>query len=229
MKQVMKKIVTLLTILVLLPVSIATAQPSNGKHRVILDVGHGGSDAGVIIKGKYHEKDLALAIATELKKELDKAGNVNTLLSRSADQDLNFTERKNRISASRSDIVIGIHVNAAFGRDASGYELYLPDFTDETSSRVSSNEILDDMVKNRYLNDSIKMARLIQKNMETVFPRKSRGLRNAPFVLFEGLKSPAVVLEVGFATNQDDRKLLMDEKVRTSVAHALSQSIIEYF
>jgi len=48
--------------------------------------------------------------------------------------------------------------------------------------------------------------------MENVFPRKGRGLRDAPMPILGDLSIPAVVLEVGFATNTDDRKKILNEK-----------------
>jgi N-acetylmuramoyl-L-alanine amidase len=50
---------------------------------------------------------------------------------------------------------------------------------------------------------------LIQKNMGKVFPRKSRGLRDSAVPSLEGLSIPAVVVEIGFATNPEDRKKIL--------------------
>ena len=49
------------------------------------------------------------------------------------------------------------------------------------------------MARNKYLNDSVRLAQLIQKHMDKVFPRKSRGLRDAHVLALEGLSIPAVV------------------------------------
>jgi N-acetylmuramoyl-L-alanine amidase len=48
-------------------------------------------------------------------------------------------------------------------------------------------------------------------------------------VILEGLTIPAVVVEIGFATNQEEKNKIMDENVRSSIARALSKSIREYF
>lgn len=85
------------------------------------------------------------------------------------------------------------------------------------------------MAKNKYLNDSVRLAQTIQKNMEKVFPRKGRGLRDAPIPVLTGLSIPAVVLEIGFATNLEDKEKIMDEKTQSAIVQALSTSIREYF
>jgi N-acetylmuramoyl-L-alanine amidase len=230
----MKKIATQIMIVLLVmmtssSVSMAAAPVAPGKHIVIVDPGHGGSDAGGAPTNKLHEKDVTLMIATMLKKELDKSGNIAVMLTRSSDVELPTAERRKAISASRADIYVGIHLNAGFGKEASGYEIYFPQVTSEAAGHVDSQEIIKDMTDNRYMNDSVKLAQSIQRNIETVFPRKSRGLRSAPLVAFENLTSPAVVVEIGFSTNPEDRKKLLDENVRASIARALSKSIIEYF
>jgi N-acetylmuramoyl-L-alanine amidase len=65
--------------------------------------------------------------------------------------------------------------------------------------------------------------------MEKVFSRKGRGLRDAPMMILNDLTLAAVVLEMGFATNVDDRKKIMDEKTQQDIVEALSKSIREFF
>lgn len=209
--------------------SMATAQLLHGKHQVVIDAAHGGSDTGVALTGKYHEKDITLMIATQLKRELDKTSNINAVLSRSADKDMSFSDRAKVVSASHAELFVGIHVNAGFGKEASGYEIYFPMVMSESGRHVDSQEIIKDMAKNKYMNDSVKLAQLIQRNIETVFPRKSRGLRNAPFAVFESLASPAVIVEIGFSTNHEDKKKIIDDNIRAAIARAISKSITEYF
>ncbi len=83
------------------------------------------------------------------------------------------------------------------------------------------------MAKNTYLNESVRLARAIEKNLSTVFPKASRGLREAPVPLLEGLTVPAVIVEIGFATHPEDRKKLLDDGTRQAVAAALAKSIRE--
>jgi N-acetylmuramoyl-L-alanine amidase len=65
--------------------------------------------------------------------------------------------------------------------------------------------------------------------MDKVYPRMDRGLRDGPVLVLQGLNIPAVVLEVGFATNSKDRKKLADDGMQRFVSHALSESIREFF
>jgi N-acetylmuramoyl-L-alanine amidase len=227
-KWIQRVVIVLLMFPFMLVSTISMAQTSNGKKQIIVDAGHGGTDTGVKLSDKYYEKDITLSIATMLKKELEKSGNIQVLLTRISDKNISLSERMKAITTSNSYVFVGIHVNGGYGKESSGYELYFPGFASVTAGQVNSREILEDMAKNKYLNDSVRLAQLIQRNLETVFPRKSRGLRNAPLVIFKGLQTSAVVVEIGFAGNQEDKKKMMDENVRSAVARALSKSIREF-
>ncbi len=85
------------------------------------------------------------------------------------------------------------------------------------------------MAKNRSLNDSVRLAQQIQAALETVFPRKGRGLRDAPSPLLSGLTIPGLVVEVGFATNPEERKQLTGEETQRAVARALVKGLRDYF
>ncbi|HVO65736.1 MAG TPA: N-acetylmuramoyl-L-alanine amidase [Syntrophales bacterium] len=218
---------SLVLVICLLP--SADAQKAHGKHLVVIDPAHGGKDFGVRLTDKEYEKNITLAVSLLLKKELEKAGDIQVLLTRSSDKDVTSSERKKIIMASRSQVLVSVHVNAGFGKTSTGYELYFPGFKTVSAEQSDSKEILKDMARNKYLNDSVRLAQVIQKNMSSVFPRKGRGLRNASVPIIEGLSMPAVVVELGFATNPDDRKKILDVNTQNAIAHALYQSIKDYF
>ena len=209
--------------------SSAEAEKLSGNRIVAIDPAHGGTDFGVKLTDREYEKNVTLAISTLVKKELDKDGNVQVHLTRSSDKDVSLSERKKIVAASRSQILISVHINAGFGKVSTGYELYFPGFKTISAEQSDSKEILKDMARNKYLNDSVRLSQLIQKNMSSVFPRKNRGLRKAAVPVIEGLSIPAVVVEIGFATNPDDRKKLLDTNTQNEIAHALCRSIKEYF
>jgi N-acetylmuramoyl-L-alanine amidase len=125
--------------------------------------------------------------------------------------------------------VISLHVNAGFGKKASGFEVYFPGFRQNAPEKGDSSPVLKDMVKNRSLNDSVRLAQQIQASLETVFPRKGRGLRDAPDPLLDGLTIPGLIVEVGFATNPEDRQKLTGEETQRAVARALVKGLRDYF
>jgi N-acetylmuramoyl-L-alanine amidase len=226
--RTMKRLLILL-MLIVFPLTEALAQPPRGKHAVTIDAAHGGGDLGVNVSEKEYEKNITLAISLLMKKELDKSGNVQAQLTRTSDTDVSLSERKQLVKKMQSEVFVGIHINAGFSKHSTGFEIYFPGFKGSSSERSDSKEILKDMARNKYLNDSVKLAQLIQKNMDKVFPRKSRGLRDSAILSLEGLSIPAVVVEIGFATNPEDRKKILDAKTQEAIAHALCQSIRDFF
>lgn len=210
-----------------LPLSHAE-RPRSSNNLVIIDPAHGGGDEGVKISGKEREKDVTLKLALALEKEL-RRGNIPVLLTRTDDRDVPIAARRKMASTAGARLLISIHVNAGFGKQAAGYEVYFPGFTDhpigKAAAKDGATEIIEDMVGNKYLNESVALAQDILHHLQEVFSRKERGLRAAPFLLFEGMVLPAVAVEIAFATNLEDRQTITGEQGQQAVAHALSKSI----
>jgi N-acetylmuramoyl-L-alanine amidase len=198
------------------------------KHTVVIDPAHGGVDTGVIGTDKVPEKDLTLAIAQALQKELGKESNIQVILTRDADKTLSLDERKKNILKIKPAIVMSLHINAGFGKTSSGFELYYPGFKDVETTKKDTKGARGSS-DNQYLNDTVKMARLVQKNLDSLFPRKGRGLREATVPLMEGMSVPVLVIELGFATNSAEEKKLASGKIQTEIARALAKSIKSFF
>jgi len=228
-KLFFKTIFAVLLILPLVPPLSSKAENRHDQYLIMVDPAHGGQDKGVKLSGKLYEKDVTLAIAGLIKDELGRSENVKVRLTRSADRDISISDRVKMIKKSGADMFISLHVNAGFGKNSSGFEVYFPGFKLSSTGKSASQEISKDMIKTEYINDSVRFAKIILRNMGKIFPRKDRGLRSAPVPVLDGAAIPAVVLETGFAANVKDRKQLMDRTTQKSIAGAVAQSIREYF
>jgi N-acetylmuramoyl-L-alanine amidase len=205
--------------------SMAFAQPIQGKRIVVIDAAHGGSDQGVKLSDGIKEKDVTLAVARQIEKELARWGNIQVQLTRTSDKSMSLEERAKFIRTAKADMLISLHVNAGFDKKSTGYEIYFPGFKTPSGGKNESKAILKDMAKNRYLNDSVKLAHAIGRHLAGVFPRMDRGLREAPVPILDGLTIPAVVVEIGFATRVEDRDKLMNDSTQQAVARAISKGI----
>jgi N-acetylmuramoyl-L-alanine amidase len=218
------------TALFFLAFTSATAFALEGKYEVIIDPAHGGSDPGVALSRSVNEKEVTLAIAKMIKDNLDKTENIRVKLTRSTDTDVSIRDRKKIVDKAKTDLFVSIHINAGFGNKSVGYEIYYSSPRKGVSSdEGESKEIVDDMIESRFINDSIFFAQLVQRNIEKVFPREGRGIRNAPVFVLDGLSVPAVEIELGFATHIKSKKKLDDEEIQKSIADGLSRSIKEFF
>ncbi|MFB3924949.1 MAG: N-acetylmuramoyl-L-alanine amidase [Syntrophales bacterium] len=219
--------VTLISVSLGFPANGSWAKDAQGNFTVIVDAGHGGNDRGVRLSGEIYEKDVTLAIARLLKKDLDQSKNIRTRLVRTSDRALSAEERIGS-AGKEADLFISIHVNAGFGKNSSGFEIYFPGFKMPVEKKNDSGEIVKDMVRTQYLNESVRYSQIMMKHLEKLFPRKGRGLREAP-IRIGSLTIPAVVLEVGFATNSKERKILTDPATQSGIAAAIGQVTREYF
>ena len=225
-----KKILPLLCILALafLICGVLELSAAPRKHIIVIDPAHGWQDTGIKLTDNVAEKDITLAVALALRKELAKENNLEVVLTRDSDKEVSLEDRKKNIAKIKPDFVLSLHTNAGFGKSASGFELYCPEFNkdikEKNAARGSARQ-----EKNKYLNDSVRMARIIQENFNTLFPRKGRGLRRADLPITEDLFVPAVLVEIGFATNPEDKKKLLSLNIQTEIANALAKSIKSFY
>lgn len=215
-----------MTLLCMIPAA-GSGAPQRETYTVVIDAAHGGDDPGVVSE-KIAEKDLTLNLALLVREEAQKIGGLRIELTRSTDRNLSIAERAAAIGAIKADVLLSLHVNAGFGKKASGYEVYFPGFRATVPDGEGSSPIIKDMVRNSSLNDSVRLAQRIQSALETVFPRKGRGLRDAPSPLLDGLIIPGLTVEIGFATDPDDRKRLTEERTQRMVARALLKGLKDY-
>jgi N-acetylmuramoyl-L-alanine amidase len=221
-------IFTLVMLLVCMTPLTGAGAPRQNAYLVLIDPAHGGEDPGVV-SDKLREKDLTMNIALLILQEAQKKSGLQVKLTRSADRGMTIAERVKAAETMKADCLLSLHVNAGFGKKSNGYEIYFPGFRQVASGGGESSPIIKDMARNKSLNDSVRLAQQIQSGLETVFPRKGRGLRDAPSPLLDGLTIPGLVVEIGFATHTDDRKKLTEPETQRAIASAMVKGLQDYF
>lgn len=199
------------------------------KRVIVIDAGHGGKDAGVQLNDKIAEKDVTLTVALFIQKELAKEKNIEVVLTRHSDKKIDLDERRKMIEKIKPDFLISLHVNAGFGKNASGFEIYYPAFPDMISSEKKNAKNKKSKLQNKFQNDSLRMAKIVQEGLNALFPRKGRGLRKAGLPVTEGLNVSALSLEMSFATNAEEQKKLLSPKTQEDIAKSLAKSIKIFF
>jgi N-acetylmuramoyl-L-alanine amidase len=226
-----KKILPLLSILALafLICGVVELSAAPKKHMIVIDPAHGGQDTGIMLTDKVAEKDITLAVAQAMRNELARENNLDVILTRDSDKEISLEDRRKIIAKIKPDFVLSLHTNAGFSKGAAGFELYYQEFDKDVikEKKKAKDDALQE--KNKYLNDSVRLARIIQENLNTLFPRKSRGLRRADLPVIEGLFVPAVSVEMGFATNPEDKKKLLSKNTQTEIADELAKSIKSFY
>ena len=211
----------------------AWAKDPTGKYVVVIDPAHGGKDAGVSLTRSVSEKDITLAVATLVKRNLEDSKTLTVRFTRMGDTDVALADRVGAAIKANADLFISLHVNAGFEKESAGYELYFPGFKGQEGSKGApkgeSAAIVRDMVRTKHLNESVRFAQILERRLDPVFPRMDRGVRDAPLLILQNLNIPAVVLEIGFSTSPNDRKKIQDESIQAAVAKAVADGVREFF
>lgn len=191
---------------------------------VIVDAGHGGEDPGKISTWSgVNEKDLNLAIAKLLAEQLQNAG-YRVMMTREEDklvykegtteirdkrkQDL--TRRKDMMDNSGADIVVSIHLNDFSQSKYYGAQVFYPPNSEESKN----------------------LALIVQKVLrDDVDPSNKREalVKSTPIVILRNLKTPTIIVECGFLSNQQEEQKLRTEAYQLKIAKAIKAGIDEYY
>lgn len=218
--------------------------------RIFLDPGHGGSDLGASI-GKLHEKDIVLKVSKLLKKQLELNG-FSVSESRTKDVFLPLDIRPELAKKWQADVFVSIHINSSPSKEAHGTETYIlsQDASDAEARRLANKEnailklpkgnnpirdILWDMEQTVFLQESAYLASFIQQELVASASKlvkeniwKNRGVRQAPFFVLSRASMPAVLVELAYLSNKQDRALLLNQNIQDRLAKAIASGIKTY-
>jgi N-acetylmuramoyl-L-alanine amidase len=220
---------------------------------IVIDAGHGGKDPGGIGYDSVREKDIVLAVARELDKELRRRfRDKEVVLTRRDDTFISLEDRgsfANRIDPGKNPIFISIHANVSFSKNVDGYETYflsLDSFGEEArdvASRENSvldfeiedagdyiEEIINRIVDIEYRRESRLLAQYIQGGIERRVngESKNRGVKSAFFYVLKESKMPAVLVEIGFVTNGEEAQRLLQPDYQRRMARGISDGVEEF-
>lgn len=234
-------------------ISFTAFSQSGDKFKVVLDAGHGAKDYGAI-KNNFVEKNIALAVALKVGKLLNKQPNLDVIYTRSTDVFIELVERANIANRANADLFVSIHCNSNPNSEAFGTETYVMGLTKLKSNlQVAKNEneviTLEADYKLKYdgydpnspesitgivlqqeehLNNSIAVASKIQDNFTQQLKRKSRGVKQAPFMVLHKTSMPSILIEMGFISNKEEGQYLNSEEGQNEIAKAIADAIMGY-
>ncbi len=212
---------------------------------IMLDPGHGGKDPGAVFNGVM-EKDIVLRMSKILGRMLQEKG-FEVLYTRTTDVFVPLEERTAMANSKNIDLFISLHANAHRNRSVRGFEVYYLNFAQtQDAMRVAAREnavstqkisdlqyILTDLMLSSKINESRDLANKIHGiTLTHVHSRYSgvndNGVRQAPFYVLMGARMPAILLEMGYMTNEQDLKLLLSDDFLRHMAGGLTQGVLAY-
>jgi N-acetylmuramoyl-L-alanine amidase len=176
---------------------------SSNKKTIVIDVSHGGKDAGALVNG-IEEKDIILDIAQRIQK-LNKNQNTEIILTRDIDEFLSLSERTEKINEIKPDYVISLHANQVANENVNGIQIFLA----ENDQRFD------------------KSGELAIKLLQS-FTFSNVEIKKGDFYILKNIDAPGALIELGFLSNAEDFQNLTTEngkeKLALSILNALNQN-----
>ena len=192
----------------------ATFNANGGGRIIVLDPGHGGSDAGAIGPSGVTEKSVSLAVSLKAQKLLTDSG-YRVVMTRTTDIDVaapgvsDATELQARVDKAppNADLFISVHCNAFSNSKANGIETF------HAPTAVKGE----------------RLARLLNEELERLGGLNNRGVKAARFYVMTHSKCPSSLIELGFITNPREEKLLASSDYQQKLAQAITNAVNRYF
>jgi N-acetylmuramoyl-L-alanine amidase len=218
---------------------------------VVIDAGHGGVDPGAIGGSGVYEKEITLAMAIELKKQLEKTGRYQVVLTRDSDVFVRLRDRIEVARAAGADLFVSLHADAHTTSDLRGASVYTLSekasdaeaaalATKENKSDVIagidlSNEnevvtnILIDLAQRETKNLSARFAALLVDELKRDTPLLRNTHRFAGFAVLKAPDVPSVLIELGYLSSDEDEAQLRSAKHRAKLGTAIVRAVDGFF
>lgn len=240
--------------------NIVTAPPvtqkisSNNKTKkktIVIDAGHGGSDAGAVGPKKRYEKVVNLAVSNYLADILKKRG-YKVYVTRSSDKFIKVMDRTILANEKNADLFLSIHTNAMpkdKANSTSGIEtFFLSPARSERAKRVAALENQSDI---REMNEKSKdvfleslnrpritashkfaidvQAGLLQAARSKYKDVNDSGVREGPFWVLVGAQMPSILIELGYISHPEESRRLYEASYQKALANGIANGIDSYF
>jgi len=220
---------------------------------IVIDAGHGGKDPGTI--GDYartKEKNITLAYAKELKKNLDNTKRYKVFLTRDDDFFIPLHQRVEKARKLKADLFISLHANSISEPSTSGFSIYTlsKKSSDKQAEMLAQKEnrvdiiagvnfsgaspdimkTLIDLSQRDSMNSSSRFAntviRVVNKSEIKILQNSHRF---AGFAVLTAPDMSSVLIELGYLSNRQEEKQLNNLIYKRKIVASLTDAIDEYF
>lgn len=216
---------------------------------VVIDAGHGGYDPGCL-GSDSKEKEITLAIAQRLAGLLrSNYPELTVVMTRDDDTFVPLHERAALANRLQADLFISIHCNTMppgpraagiYGTETYVMGLHTADHNLQVAKRENASILLENdyqqhydydpdspeghilfsMYQNAFLDQSIRLAEAVEKSFGGS-GRKSRGVKQAGFVVLKSTAMPSILIETGFLSNSSEQQFLRQATGQQQIAGAI--------
>lgn len=223
------------------------------RHLVVaIDPGHGGQDPGAIGPTGKREKDVTLAVARELARQVNATPGLKAYLTRDSDVFIPLPMRAQKARANKADIFISIHADAAENRSATGSSVYVLSTKGASSQRArwladkenaadlvggvrlqqtegTLANVLLDLAQSGYMKASEDAAGHVLGGLKRIGNNHKPNIERANFAVLRTSDMPAMLVETAFISNPDEERRLMDPAYQRKVAGAVLDGVHTFF
>ena len=222
---------------------------------VVIDAGLGGHDPGAIgkiSKEKNINLNVALKVGNLIKNNCD---DVKVIYTRSKDVFIPLGRRAEIANNAKADLFISIHTNAlANNRTAKGASTWTlglakSDANLEVAKRENSvilyesdyqtryagfnpnsaeSYIIFEFMQDKYMEQSVHLASLMQKQFRHTCKRLDRGVHQAGFLVLKASAMPSILIELGFISTPEEERYLNSETGATTMAKGIYHAFLNY-
>ncbi len=220
-------------------------------NRIVIDAGHGGRDPGAIGFRGTHEKNVALAVALKVGEYIEQyLPEIEVVYTRKDDSFIPLQERGQIANQAEADLFVSIHANANRNRHAHGTEIYFLGMhrsreafevmkkensairfeeEDERSEELTPEQLAVYELSNiGFMASSEMLATKMDHQFAERARRRSRGVKQAGFIVLYHASMPALLVELGYITNPQEEQFLSSEYGQNIMASAIFRSIRDY-
>jgi N-acetylmuramoyl-L-alanine amidase len=169
---------------------------------VVIDAGHGGHDNGGQW-GKVYEKHLALDTAVRLENRLKRMG-YKTVMTRRSDYFVSLPRRVDIGNSYRNAIFVSIHFNYTWKQHVSGMETFY------------------------HSREGQRLAHFVQHSLVRHTRTVDRKAKFARYYVIRNSTLPAILVEGGFVSNEEERERIKSGQYREAIAQAVAEGIHRY-
>ena len=233
-----------------LQASPITRRP-NTKRVIIVDPGHGGVDPGALSVIGVPEKKIALSVAKEIRRELQKSGKYLVLMTRERDIFVSLPKRVEFARRAEADLFISVHADSIKNPRVSGATVYTLSerASDKEAASLARKEnrsdliagldlngetdqvtsILIDLAQRETMNYSARFANFLVPELKRHLTMRSNSHRYAGFKVLRAPDVPSTLMEIGYLSNREDARRLNSKQGQKSIAVAVAAAIEQYF
>lgn len=219
---------------------------------IAIDAGHGGQDPGALGPSGKREKDVTLAIARELARQINATPGLKAHLVRDTDVFIPLPRRAQLARQAKADMFISIHADAAENRSAKGSSVYVLSLKGASSQRArwladkenasdliggvrleqTSNtlaSVLLDLTQSGHMKASEDAAGHVLDGLKRVGSNHKPHIERANFAVLRTSDMPAMLVETAFISNPDEERRLTDPAHQRNLARAVLDGVNTYF